>query len=224
VSGTWEAGAHEWAAHVRGGGDATYEWNGPAFFDHLLPPPAGLTIDVGCGEGRTTRELAARGYAVVGTDSAPTLVRLAREADPAREYLVADAADLPFGDGVAALVVAFMVLQDLDDLVGAVSEAGRVLDDGGRFCFAIVHPVATAGDFVAGEDDTFAVGSYCTQFEVERPLGRTSVLQFHRPLDVYSRALERSGFCIEAVREVATRRRAPGRVPAFLHLRAVKSG
>jgi SAM-dependent methyltransferase len=223
VADTWEAVAHEWVAHVRSGGDATYEWNARAFFD-LMPPPSGLTIDVGCGEGRTTRELDARGYSVVGADLAPTLVRLAREADPFGEYVVADAADLPFDDGVGAVVVAFMVLQDLENLDAAVAEAARVLDNGGAFCFAIVHPVATAGDFLGSDDDTFAIGRYCTRFEVTRPLGRQSVLQFHRPLDDYSRALERSGFCIEAVREIPTRHRAAGSVPAFLHVRTAKSG
>ena len=156
--------------------------------------------------------------------SAPTLVRLAREADPASEYVVADASKLPFGDGVAALVVAFMVLHDLGDLDGSVAEAARVLEEGGRFCFAIVHPVSTGGDFVGRDDDTFAIGSYCARFEVERPLGRASVSQFHRPLELYSRALELSGFCIEALREIPTRRRAAGRVPAFLHVRAAKPG
>ena len=146
----------------------------------------------------------------------------AAAADAGGEYLVAEASKLPFQDAAAALVVAFMVLQDLGDLDGAVAEAARVLDDSGRFCFAIVHPVATGGDFVDRESDTFVLGSYCAPFEAARPLGASSVLQFHRPLEMYSRALERAGLCIEAVREVPTRRRAAGRVPAFLHVRAVK--
>ena len=221
VSAAWETIAAEWAAHVRSGGDAPYAWNAPAFFE-LLPPPKSLTVDVGCGEGRTTRELRSRGYSAVGVDSAPTLVRLAEEADAGGEYVVADASKLPFEDGAVTLVVAFMVLQDLGDLDGAVGEAARVLDDGGRFCFAVVHPVATGGDFVDRESDTFVVDSYCMPFEQARPLSEKSVLNFHRPLETYSRALERAGLFIEAVREVPARRRAAGRIPAFMHVRAVK--
>jgi 2-polyprenyl-3-methyl-5-hydroxy-6-metoxy-1,4-benzoquinol methylase len=46
----------------------------------LLPPPRGLTLDVGCGEGRLTRELSARGYEVVGVDASTALVEEARSA------------------------------------------------------------------------------------------------------------------------------------------------
>jgi SAM-dependent methyltransferase len=109
---SWEAAALEWAAHVRGGRDEPFEWNAPPFFDSL-PPPRGLTVEIGCGEGRVTRELKARGYDVVAFDVSETLVALAREADPEGEYAVADAASLPLGDGVAELVVAFNVLHEL---------------------------------------------------------------------------------------------------------------
>jgi ubiquinone/menaquinone biosynthesis C-methylase UbiE len=35
-----------------------------------------------------------------------------------------------------------MSLHDIDDMEAAVAEAGRVLVSGGRFCFAIVHPIS----------------------------------------------------------------------------------
>jgi SAM-dependent methyltransferase len=122
----WEAVAHEWAAHVRGGRDKPFEWNAPPFFDSL-PPPRGLTVEVGCGEGRVTRELRARGYDVAAFDVSETLVMLAREADPEGNYGVADAAMLPIGDGAAALFVAFNVLHEIADLSEAIAEAARAL-------------------------------------------------------------------------------------------------
>jgi ubiquinone/menaquinone biosynthesis C-methylase UbiE len=100
----WERNAAEWAALVRSGGDRFYERNLAAFLE-LLPPPGRLTIDVGCGEGRITRELHARGDRVVSVDASETLVALARDADSAGDYRVADAAALPFADGEADLFV-----------------------------------------------------------------------------------------------------------------------
>jgi 2-polyprenyl-3-methyl-5-hydroxy-6-metoxy-1,4-benzoquinol methylase len=46
-------------------------------FLDLLPAPGRLTVDVGCGEGRLTRALAAAGYRVVGADTASALVKAA---------------------------------------------------------------------------------------------------------------------------------------------------
>src|ERR671929_2280571 len=85
ATGTWEGVAAEWARHVRSGGDAPFEWNFPAFCT-LLPEPAELAIDCGCGEGRASRALRAQGHRVTGGDSSATLVRLARQADTDGDY------------------------------------------------------------------------------------------------------------------------------------------
>ena len=214
--------ADEWLALARDG-DVAFGWHAPAFLD-LLPPHGRLTVDLGCGEGRLARLLRDRGHHVVALDASPTLVRLAAEADPDGDYRVADAAALPLDDGAADLVVAFMSLQDIEDGAGAIREAARVLEPGGRLCVAIVHPAATVGVIEGGDADAELVirGSYLDAHDERRPLGQRTVTQYHRPLEWYSRALEDAGFLVEALREHSTRRRAPGRLPLFLDLRAVK--
>jgi SAM-dependent methyltransferase len=218
----WEEFAAEWIGFARDG-DPTYAWHAPAFLG-LLPAPGRLTVDVGCGEGRLARLLRERGHPVVAVDAAPTLVRLAQETDPEGDYRVADAATLPLTDGAADLVVAFMCLQDIEDAFGAIREVARVLEPGGRLCAALVHPASSAGELEGGVEDAQLVirGSYLDAHVDQRPLGSRTVTQHHRPLEWYSRALEDAGFLVEALREHATRRRAPGRIPLFLHLRALK--
>ena len=220
-AGSWDAAAHYWAAYVRSGADKPYEWNAPAFLD-LLPPPSRLTVDVGCGEGRLARELKGRGYDVVGFDSSKTLVELAREADSEGDYRVADAARLPLEEGAAALVVAFLVLQEIPHMREAVREAARVLAEGGRFCLANVHPIATAGDFSADSDD-FVLSNYCRCFERQRPIGASTITHFHRPVAEYVSALADAGFLVETIRELPTMRRARGKIPAYVHICAVKT-
>jgi SAM-dependent methyltransferase len=78
---------------------------------------------VGCGEGRLSRDLAARGHRVVGVDASPTMVALSREADCSLAVHPADAAVLPFADASADLVIHFMSLQDIDNMAGAIGEA-----------------------------------------------------------------------------------------------------
>lgn len=140
----WEDNAAAWIRWARSRELDHHFWrfNGPRFLE-LLPPPGSLTIDVGCGEGRLTRQLAELGYRVTGIESSPTLAAAARESGvDARE---ADASSLPVKDGAADLVIAFMSLLNLDDMQRALREVARVLAPGGRFCFAVPHPVNSGG-------------------------------------------------------------------------------
>ncbi|MGH3329646.1 MAG: class I SAM-dependent methyltransferase [Streptomycetales bacterium] len=126
----------------------------------MLPPPFGVTVDLGCGEGRTGRELPGLGHRVVGIDHAPTLVHAAVTAAPPVPVVMADAAALPFGEASVGLVVSCMSLHDIDDFTGAIREVGRVLRRDGQLCIAIVHPFVTAQD-----DDTL----HTKAFRVSRP-------------------------------------------------------
>ena len=67
-----------------------------------LPARCREGLDVGCGTGAFTRQLAGRCERVVGIDLAPRMVEVARErstGQPNVDYLVADAMALPFPRG-----------------------------------------------------------------------------------------------------------------------------
>ena len=227
----WDDHADEWARWARAPDHDSYaHFHRDRFFD-ILPPPGRLTVDIGCGEGRLGRDLMARGHRVVGVDGSPTLARLAAQADPPQPTATADAARLPIKTGVADLVVAMLSLQDIADLDGAVQEASRVLGSRGSFCFAVVHPMNSAGDFATTDPDSpwvmegdyFEAHHYTDQ--VERA-GRTmTFVSAHRPLEAFSHALERAGFLIERIREVSPNDPATrwSRLPGFLDVRAVKA-
>src|SRR5437868_9016433 len=53
------------------GHDSYWRFHRDSFFE-LLPEPGGLTLDVGCVEGRLDRDLVARGHQVVVIDGSPT--------------------------------------------------------------------------------------------------------------------------------------------------------
>ena len=232
----WEEEAEHFAAWARTPGHDAYWYYSSAFFD-FLPPPGKATLEIGCGEGRVCRDLAARGHHVTGVDAAPTLVRLAQEADSTGMYVVADAAALPFEAGTFDLAVAYNALMDIEDMPGAVREAARVLEPGGHFCVCLTHPMADAGMFATEEADApFVItGSYLTRRWTEKTVERDGLQMTFRswayPLEGYARALETAGFFIEAIREPAAPPSAlaarPGyarwqRLPMFLHLRAVR--
>lgn len=232
----WEREALNWAAFVRGPERDAYPDYAPRFFDSL-PSPGRATLEIGCGEGRVCRDLATRGHRVTGIDGSPTLVGLAREADPAGSYDVADAAALPFGDGAFDLVVAYNSLMDVDDLTGTVREAARVLQPGGRLCACVTHPLADAGRFTRRDADApFVIeGSYLGRKPFEGAFERNGVTMTFRgwvyPIETYFAALAEAWLLIETLAEPAVPddavNRDPAerrwqRIPAFLFLRALK--
>jgi SAM-dependent methyltransferase len=237
LSEAWEAAARDWVEWARKPGHDSYWRFHKELFFALLPPPGRLTIDIGCGEGRVARDLKALGHHLVAVDVSPTMVEFARTADPSMQVIVADAARLPFDDGAADLAIAFMSLQDVDEMPAAIHEAGRVVERGGAYCLSIVHPINSAGRFESLDADArfVIVNSYREAHRyrdsIERDGLRMTFSSRHWPLEAYFRALEGSGFVVEALTEptedaesVAERpaRARWRRLPLFLDLRARK--
>jgi SAM-dependent methyltransferase len=236
LSRAWDEHAQSWIAWARKPGhDSYWIFHRDVFLD-LVPEPSGLTLDLGCGEGRLSRDLALRGHSVVGVDSSPTMLAAAREAAPGLELHQADAAGLPFDDASFGLVVAFMSLQDVENLEGAMRESSRVLRAGGRLCLAIVHPINSAGTWERddGQSPLVIEGSYLETYRYAETFARDGLemtfTSVHRPLEAFTEALAGSGFLIERLREPALPEHAIRsersarwrRLPLFLHLRAVK--
>jgi SAM-dependent methyltransferase len=230
----WEAEAGQWIAWARRPGHDSYWRFHRAQFLQLLPPPGRRTVDIGCGEGRLTRDLKALGHDIVGIDASPSLVAAARKLDPSMDIRLADATALPFESASVDLAIAFMSLHDIDAMSAAVREVGRVLESGGRFCLAIVHPINSAGRFeTSAADASFVIkDDYLATFGysdvVERDGLSMTFHNEHRPIETYFRALEQAGLLVEALREpkvpdnavVSESGRRWQRVPLFLHLRA----
>ena len=77
---SWEWQADRWLRWARTPGHDAYWHYRKAFFGAIAPAPGRRTLEVGCGEGRVARDLAARGHRVVGVDTSPTLVAHAADA------------------------------------------------------------------------------------------------------------------------------------------------
>jgi SAM-dependent methyltransferase len=229
----WEAHAQSWVTWARTPGHDSYWRYHRDRFLRLLPPPSGLVLDVGCGEGRLPRDLKERGYDVIGVDASPTLIEHARAADPTGDYRLADGARLPMADKSVQLVTAFMSLHDIDDMEGAVREIARVLTDDGWLCAAIVHPLNSAGRFASRDRDApFVIeGSYLDQHSyadaIERDGLQMTFTSVHRPLQAYFAALAEAGMVVDRLVEVPDETEAAGdrwqRMPLFLQWRARRS-
>jgi 2-polyprenyl-3-methyl-5-hydroxy-6-metoxy-1,4-benzoquinol methylase len=99
-----------------------------SFLLERLGQDAGRVLDVGCGEGRFTRELASAGARVVGVDVAEEPLRRARAQCPGLElWLIAEGERWPFEDASFDAVWAGEVIEHVVDTARWLSEIRRVL-------------------------------------------------------------------------------------------------
>ncbi|WP_435348989.1 class I SAM-dependent methyltransferase [Haloarchaeobius sp. HRN-SO-5] len=109
-------------------------------FDRYFTADNARVLDVGCGAGRTTAELHARGFDVTGVDISPEMIRAARALFPEIDLRVADATDLPFPDASFQYVLFSYCGLDYvypeEDRLQALLEINRVLEPGGIFAFS----------------------------------------------------------------------------------------
>jgi SAM-dependent methyltransferase len=90
-------------------------------------------LDAGCGTGRIAIELDRRGVDVVGVDSDPDMVEVARDKAPDQRWVVADLADLALPDRFDVVLLAGNVVPYIaaDRRPAAVAACARHLATGG---------------------------------------------------------------------------------------------
>jgi SAM-dependent methyltransferase len=158
TAGVSEAQASELAARLEHRAKAADEAAARNEYLELLGLSSGdRVLDVGCGSGVVTREIAKRVAPrgrVMGLDASPALLRVARQyaADAALDELVefqaGDCRQMPFADGSFDVTFAATVLAHVPEAGRALAEMVRVTRVGGRIgvfdfdgdCFLIAHP------------------------------------------------------------------------------------
>jgi 2-polyprenyl-3-methyl-5-hydroxy-6-metoxy-1,4-benzoquinol methylase len=98
--------------------------------------PGDRVVDVGCGPGKYTVGLAARGFDVTGLDLTPALLEQLRKTAPGVTAVQGDLVDPPAHlHGSFDAVTGFFVLHHLDDLDAAVAGGRLLARPGGRVVF-----------------------------------------------------------------------------------------
>jgi 2-polyprenyl-6-hydroxyphenyl methylase / 3-demethylubiquinone-9 3-methyltransferase len=115
---------------------------------HRLPSAVPTTLDLGCGGGFLSEELARLGHRVVGVDpssvSLETARRHAGQGGLAVDYRQGFGEALPADDDEFDVVICCDVLEHVADLTRVVSEVGRVLRPGGLFFFDTINRTWTS--------------------------------------------------------------------------------
>jgi ubiquinone/menaquinone biosynthesis C-methylase UbiE len=140
-----EIGYAAWASSYDAPGNVTVALEQDVVHALLGELPTECSVlDAGCGTGRHTEFLAARGHDVLGIDTSPEMLALAAAKVPAARFELAGLEHIPLDDDSVDAAICCLVLSHSPDIGPAVHELSRVLRPGGRLIISNPHPLATA--------------------------------------------------------------------------------
>lgn len=137
--------------------------------------PGSRVLDVGCGPGRHSLELAARGHEVLGVDISQTFIDLAtQKAPPNATFRRMDARELPFEAEFDAVVClcqgAFGLMTEAGGDARVAEGISRALKPGGRLALSAFNAFFVVKHFNEGDFDP-STGVCHEHTEIKSPQG-----------------------------------------------------
>lgn len=220
----WDANAEIWDSRMGDEGNDFFNilcWTPLASL--LDPKPDSAILDIACGNGLTSRRLAALGAKVTAFDFSANLIEKAKERpNPENRisYHVVDATNkdqlLVLGEHKFDSALSNMALFDMADIEVLFKTLPKLLKPNGVFVFSIIHPCfnnSSSTHLVEEWDDgtvhtryAIKISRYMTSNQSEGlPLrGQPKPqLYFNRPLQYYLNIGFQNGFIVDGFEERA---------------------
>lgn len=147
AAAAWDTGADAFDDFVESGADLyRLEVHGPGLLEACGDVLGLRVLDLGCGQGYFSRQLAVRGASVVGVDVSTRQIGHAVRHEAAAPlgivYEVMDATRVGerWSEGDFDLVTSCMAVYDMADPAGALTSAGRLLRRGSRLVHSAPNP------------------------------------------------------------------------------------
>jgi SAM-dependent methyltransferase len=209
----WDADAEDYLAeHGRDIGDADFVWCPEGLREadaHLLGDVTGLRVlEIGCGSAPCSRWLARAGALPVALDLSGVMLRHAAALGAATGIPVplvqAGAERLPFTDASFDVACsAFGAVPFVAEPHRVMREVARVLRPGGRWVFAVNHPMRWMFSDDPGPDGLTVQQSYFdrTPYVEVDDTGRATYVEHHRTLGDRVRDVVAAGLVLDALVE-----------------------
>jgi ubiquinone/menaquinone biosynthesis C-methylase UbiE len=221
----WNRNAAFWDERMGEGNDFVEVLIWPATEQVLQLRSGERVLDIACGNGLTSRRLAALGAEVVAFDFAEEMIAHALERTSQHEerihYVVLDATDeaalLTLSEKGFDAALCNMALFDMAEIEPLLQTLPRLLRPGGRFVFSVIHPCFNSPHMAHVAEMEDRAGHIVTQYSVKIfryitpsvahgaaiPGQPQAQLYFHRPLQVLLGAGFKAGFVLDGLEERA---------------------
>lgn len=223
----WNANAAYWDGRMGEGNDFVEVLTWPASERMLALRPGERVLDVACGNGLTSRRLAALGAQVTALDFAEGMIAHARARTEGMDlaaridYRVLDATDeralLALGERAFDAALCAMALFDMAEIAPLMRALARLLKPDGRFVFSVLHPCLNSAGVIHVAEQEERGGQIVTTYSVKASTYMTPVvipalavrgqpqpqLLFHRSLQMLLGAAFEAGFVLDALEERA---------------------
>lgn len=232
----WNQNAAFWDQRMGEGNDFVELLIWPATQRLLALRPGETVLDVACGNGLTSRRMAAAGAKVVACDFAEQMIAHARartvEHADRIQYIMLDATDeaalLALGEARFDAALCAMALFDIAEIAPLMRALARLLRPGGRFVFSITHPCFNHARMAHVAEMQDREGTVVTTYSVKVTGYKTPSiahgvaiagqprpqLYFDRPLEVLLGTAFAAGFVLNGLEERAfPPEHQPGRHP-----------
>ena len=204
-------------------------------------------LDIACGTGYFAREFIKSGAKISACDISPELITIAKENSPKEIAFFVSPADkiAETEDKSVDKISVVLAIQNIENLAEVLKECSRILKNGGKLFIVMNHPafrIPQKSHWGFDEENKIQyrrLDAYMSDSKAEiemRPGMKTGekTFSFHRPLQVYFKALKKNGFCASGLEEwISNKKSQKGpraeaenksrkEFPMFLFLEAVK--
>jgi len=222
----WEANAEVWDSRMGDNGNDFFNllcW--PALASLLSSGPGQHILDIACGNGLTSRRLAALGAQVTAFDFSESLIEKAKARSTNDQslinYQLIDATNesqlLSLGEGAFDAALSNMALFDIADLEPLFRILPKLLKPGGKFVFSLTHPAFNNASTVHVVEEVDDQGEIKTVYSVKNSRYITPYqakglallsqpkpqMYFERPLQYYLNLGFQNGFVLDGFEERA---------------------
>lgn len=219
----WNRNAEFWNERMGEGNDFFNILLWPAVERLLAPRPDERILDIACGNGLTSRRLAAAKARVTALDVSDAMIAIAAaHPGPLKiDYRVIDATDrealLGLGGSAFDGALCNMALMDMAEIDPLMAALAVLLKPGGRFVFSVVHPCFNNPAIIQMGELEDRNGAIVTTYSVKVARYQTPFTQvglamhgqpvphpyFHRPLSLLLAPALGAGLVLDGLEEHA---------------------